>query len=448
MRVLYVTLLVAGCGRVGFGPIGADVQGALAFDDLACGSSKAATLSMQNSTAAPIAFTCTSTVGALTVTPSSGTVAPGATVELVATAAAPLQSIPGASVDGDLVIQTDAVGAEPIDLPIHLTTSGGVVVLDQSSLDFGQVQDNGTATRTLTLHNTGNATVMVSAGAFADPAYSITDATTVQLVGGGSGVFDVAFMPQQEEVFTDVLPLLVTGNLCRPAPSAVTITGAAIAGTILLDETTLDFGTATCGGGASTLGLTMTNLAGPTTYAAAITAGAYDVAPTAGSLPAGDTSLAITRQVVGVPTVPGPATGTLHLDFTNPPQGEDVTLRHNIVGPWLEVDQPAFDFGMVPNNASVDVTVQVSNTGNDIANVQIVPVGGASTRTTVSPTAFQIPPATSQPVVFTFTNHDNFAPGAIHPLVIKTITKDFQLGATDQCSTTLTVHTTAEVLDN
>jgi hypothetical protein len=154
------------------GELGVD-HSTLDFAMLPCGGTSTSTLVLHDKGTQPIMFTVSSDVPGVTVTPASGTVAAGADLQLSVVAMAEAMGTPGLAMTGELTIQTSDPTVPPITIPIMLTTTGGVITVDQSTLDFGQVTTATSHTLTANLTNTGNGMVSVKVGPFADPAFDV-----------------------------------------------------------------------------------------------------------------------------------------------------------------------------------------------------------------------------------------------------------------------------------
>jgi len=426
--------MLVGCGRYGFSDGGAlDTDHAtIDFAMLACGASSSMTVTLHDSGDKAIVFTVDTDVPGVDVSPTMATIEPGGDVALAVTARADAIGLPGAAMNGELVIATDDPTLD-FSIPVSLTTAGGVVTADQSTLDFGQVTTATAHTRTVMVANTGNATVSLTAGPFADPAFTITSSPTFELAAGASQAIDVRFDPALSQAYSFQLPLTTTtGATCQAMPLVLT-TGVGTLSSVLLDHTTLDFGAVSCGSASSQMTLTVTNgnaVSYPYTATVSAGAGSFTGNPTSGTVPAsGTTMVAISRAAVQSPAATGTVTGNLHVVVTGPPSGTtDVPLHYDVTGASLTANMTAIDFGTV--SQSTQRTVMITNGGNQLANVQVTRTGSSRFS---APTSFQVPASSTKNMTITFSSTSSY-----------TSTADFAIGASNLCSSPISIHTTGQ----
>jgi len=405
----------------------------LDFAMVPCGGTSTSTLALHNAGTQPIMFAVTSDVPGVTVTPASGTVAVGADLQLSVVAMADSMGTPGLAMTGELEIQTSDPSVPPITIPISFTTTGGVLTVDQSTLDFGQVTMSTAHTLTANLTNTGNAMISVMVGPFADPAFAITSAATFALAPSASHAVDVQFDPPATQSYGYQLPLQITGATCQAAP-LVNIVGAGSLNAVLFDHTTLDFGSVTCGNtGSAMKTLTVTNSnASSYPFTASVTTGGtkYAVAPTSGTVPAsGNATMTVTRAAVTLPATTGVVAGNLHVVVTGPPGGtNDVALTYNVTGARLSASTTTATFNDVDVNSSRSIDITITNNGNQTANVTVTRSGSSEL---TAPGSFQVSAGAMKTMTITF-----------QPTVVGTVTADFTLSASNQCSSAIVVHAT------
>jgi hypothetical protein len=332
---------------------------------------------------------------------------------------------------GQLTIQTSDPTVPPIAVPLTLTTVGGVLTTDQSTLDFGQVAMSTAHTLTVNLTNTGNSTIAITAGPFSGPAFTVTSAPMFSLAPSASNAVDVQFDPPATLIYNFQLPLQVVGATCQPAP-LVAVSGAGSLDSVLLDHTTLDFGPIVCGtSGSAMKTLTIMNSnASSYPYTASVNVGGteFSVAPTSGTVIAsGNTSMTVTRAAVSVPTTTGTITGNLHVVVTGPPNGtNDVALKYDISGADLSASTTSLDFQDVDVNQSRSQMVAITNNGNQTANITVTSSGSQEF---TGPSTFQVAAGAMVAISITF-----------HPTSTGTVTADFTLSASNQCSSPITIH--------
>jgi hypothetical protein len=375
-------------------------------------------------------FDITSDVPGVTVAPTSGTVAAGDQVTVTVIALADPVGTPGVPMSGQLTIQTSDPSVPPIAVPVTLTTVGGVLITDQSTLDFGQVTMSTAHSLAVNLTNTGNSMISITAGPFSDPAFTVTGATMFSLAPMASHAVDVQFDPPATQSYGYQLPLQVTGATCQPTP-LVNVTGVGSLDAVLLDHTTLDFGLVPCGSASAMKTLTIMNSNASTyPYTANVTVGGtkFSVSPTSGTVAAsGNTSMMVTRAQVSIPTTTGAVAGNLHVVVTGPPNGtNDVVLQYQITGADLSASTTSLNFNDVDVNSSRSQMVVITNNGNQTANITVSNSG--STEFT-GPSAFQVAAGAMVAISITF-----------HPTAIGSVSADFTLSAPNRCSSAIVIH--------
>jgi len=76
---------------------------------------------------------------------------------------------------------------------------------------------------------------------------------------------------------------------------------------------------------------------------------------------------------------------------------------------------------------AISYTYTITNSGNEVAAISVSQTGSPNFS---APTSFQVAPNSSQPMTISFTNSGGL------------VSADFQITATDLCSTPFTVHVT------
>jgi hypothetical protein len=424
--------LLVGCGRWGFSGNGTvDIDHpSIDFTMVPCGSTSTMTVTLTDTGDKAVTFAIESDVPGVDVTPASGTLDPGASIAISVTAKADAIGIPGMAMTGELVISSDDPTVAPVSIPVSLTTAGGVVTTDQSTIDFGQVTTQTAHAKSVMLTNTGNTTLSLTAGPFADPAFTVTSPMTFELGAGASDAIALQFDPALSQAYSYQLPLTANGATCQAMP-VVTTAGVGTLSTVLLDHTTIDFGAVACGSPGGAMVLTVTNgNAASYPYTASVTSGgsAFAVAPTSGTVPAsGTTTMSVSHNAVGIPTVPGMVTGNLHVVVTGPPMGtSDVPLQYDVTGSALSADMMSVDFGQI-STTSASRTVRITNSGNQVANVTVTRTGSSKF---TAPSSFQVSPMAIKAMTITFSSTSTFVS-----------TADFTLSAGNQCSVPIDIHT-------
>ena len=152
----------------------------------------------------------------------------------------------GGAVSGSLSIASNASNST-LSIPLAASVAtAGVLSTSDSSLDFGSVQINGTATQSETLTNTGGTNVTITQAQVSGTGFTATGLSLpMTLNPGQSFTFGAAFHPTSGGSATGSISVVSDAS-----DSAVTITlagTAAVAGQLAVSPATLSFGSVTVG---------------------------------------------------------------------------------------------------------------------------------------------------------------------------------------------------------
>ena len=353
------------------------------------------TVPFRNVSGHSIDLSIAATIAGVTVSPPSATLAAGDELDVQLLVTAPVQSIPGVPAMGDVLVAVN--GNQLLGRSLQLTTNGAVMTTSQQTLDFGESSVPASPlVRTFTVVNTGNEDGELMPNEPAAP-YSLTSTGSVDIAGGTSQAVGVAFQPLDGS-FDASLALSFSSNTCQPPPTSIALSGVGTGDAILVDHLVLDFGTATCGAAAATLPLTFTNNAAtaqPLTFTVSGPGQSLFTAPVAPTLAPGPSmmTMMVTRNPLEPPLPVGNSSATLAIMAPALTTPTLVTLDQLISAPQLSLDASTITFNMVPEETNRQQNVQVTNSGNAVANVTVSQVLLASAVTVaVSPSSFQIPP--------------------------------------------------------
>ncbi len=403
------------------GPIGLSGTGAngtlsistnaLAFLSVPCGKSASPqTFTISNPGTATFTWSATLGLGAASpykLSPSSGTVAPGAqpTIVTVTPAAIPFPSALTPNLYGDSITITPAgiSGGKAQTITLTETATGAVITAAPSPLpSFGNQQEHqASAAATLTITNTGTMAATVTPTIGGANASSFTLATpggTAVALGGGHYSPGPTFTPQTTGALAAQVSLAVGPNdvLCQPLPAAVGLSGTGTNGSITLGAASLAIAAQPCGAGAGltqTLELTNNGTASFTWTAAVLGTSGFSVVPGTGSLAAGGGTTTLTVTGPTFSTTRGsvaPVTDTLQVTTTAYGDvAHDVSLSSTPSGAILAwgVGVTGFPFGTVQatpgGTKGKTLPLSVVNSGNTSANVTFALAG--TTTFTFSP---------------------------------------------------------------
>lgn len=383
----------------------------LSFGTVQTGGSASLTTQLQNTGNAALIVSgitlCSGTPARFTWAPSATpfTVAAGGSTTLTVT-----YTPVGAITDsGCLAIASNATATPTVNLAV--TGTGQVpaapkIVINPTSLAFGDVTVGTSSARSIAISNTGNA-ALTGTVALASAQYSVTPAS-FNVAAGGSVSVTVTFSPTAVAAANG--NLTVSSNDTATPTVAVAVTGSGVAApapNIALSPATLAFGTITIGGQASlttqiknlgTAPLDVTSIALCSGTPARFTwspGAPFTVAPN------GSSSLTVTYTPSGAVTDSGCLTVASN-DTAKP------TVQLGLSGtgqaaaaPRIVVSPISLDFGTVTVGGTLSRIFTIGNAGDaQLTGALVLPT--SSSAFTLSPTAFSLAPGAKQDVTVTF----------------------------------------------
>ena len=311
---------------------------------------------------------------------------------------------------GTLIIESDSVsGPDVIDLSgtaqavaAQTPNNNGQLIsfaLSQSSLVFPAVSvGNSTAAQTVTLSNTGTATIHISAlqasivAPSTAPDFLVSTGNCITaLAPGQSCAFTVAFNPQTTGQRIGAVEIASDNST---ALEFVSLAGAAQAAAISISPASLGFGAVPLGGSA-TLPLQIANTSsGAVTIGTISASGDYSET---GNCPAAGATFAAgatcTLQVGFAPTLAGARPGSLSIANSATTQPLTVPLTGSGVQTQLQLGAASLNFGAVPLGQSAALTLALINSGTaPLTGLQTsIAAGGDFAVTTGCPSATLAP---------------------------------------------------------
>jgi hypothetical protein len=298
---------------------------AVSFGDngfVPCGSAATSVpVSIANTGGQPLMWSAQISAGSMhySVSPTSGTVAPGETsgFQIVP---APIPSPSAVTPDlygGIITITTNAPNDTSHVIELHQTARGAIINSTLGTTkDFGGVFVQQTAAYQFSLTNTGNvpAEIEIKTGSPVFGVVAPDEAGSFPIVLGANGTAapQVTFTPAATQSYTDTLVLSIAADantpLCGPLPPNVTLTGSGT-NTVRISTSTVDFGLTDCKTTAPARSLTITASGQGINYTTALTKGAntpYTISPASGFVAAqGMATITVTAK-----PIPYPATTT------------------------------------------------------------------------------------------------------------------------------------------
>jgi hypothetical protein len=364
------------------------VQGQLAatpssvnFGSVTVGSTASQTITLTNSGTASTTVTQAAVSGAgytLSGPTLPLTLAPGQNASYTAT----FTPAAAGNATGNISIASNAANS-PLSIPLSGTGTQAALAVAPSSLSFGNVAVGGKATETLTLTDTGNAALVLTAANISGAGYSLSGASLPLTLGAGqSGTLNVQFSPLAAGSENGSVSLV---SNAPGSPLSVSLSGSGVAQSAVLtvSPTSLNFGTVLTGSSSSqTITLSNTGTTSFTISQISTSGSGFSASGLSPPLAlAGGQTAQVT--ITFAPTAAGSASGTVTITSTasNPSVTVGVTGTASTPQPQITVSPTSVNFGNVDVGQSNSQSITVSNPGNAALNI---------TQATVSGTAFSL----------------------------------------------------------
>jgi hypothetical protein len=363
--------------------------GTLDFKAVDCGQSAAPqTVTIANSGTASFNFNAALLGGAsspYTVSPATGSIAPGKSVPLTVTPnPIPAVASVAANAFGDtLQITTNVVGDANHDVTLTETAQGAVLGLSATTIPFGNVTLQQTKSSPFTITNTGTLPATVSL-AETGAAFGVTPATATTLTVGGSPLSgNATFTPTAlgSQSGSVAITTGATDVVCSPPIGPIALSGTGTNGTLSVSTNALAFLSVPCGKSAATQTFTIDNTGTASfTWTATLGLGAaspYKLSPSSGTQAPGAMPTTVTVTPAAIP-FPSALTPNLYGDtITITPTGiaggtaQTVVLTETATGAIITAapaSLPAFP-NQQEHQASAAATLTITNTGTMAATV-------------------------------------------------------------------------------
>ena len=265
--------------------------------------------------------------------------------------------------------------------------SAPVLTFSPTSVNFGSVKLGQTVTASLTVGNSGTATLQTSSIAVTGTQrgqFSSTDRDWYTLAPGKSVTFQVSYKPTATGTAT--ASLRVTSNDPR-GTQAVTLTGKAVSATtapsLSVAPTSVAFGNVAVGASSAASSVQLNNTGTAALNVSSISVAGANTGDFILSAPATPLTIAAgasaSLSVVCRPTAAAARSASITIASDNPAGAVSVPLAATGTAPVLSVSPGALSFGSVTVGASSGAsTVQLSNTGGAALSVSSLSVGGAN----------------------------------------------------------------------
>jgi hypothetical protein len=202
----------------------------LDFGLVNCGSTAAAqTVTIQNNGTASFNWSAAVTSTSYGLSPTGGSLAPGASAIVTVTPAA----IPSTSpVTPDryadtLTVSTNAPGDAPHAVAIHETARGAILSFNPTMLKMASVQVGDSTQSTFDVVNNGNVTAAAMLNLAGSADFRLAPASVNVAGSGGASTATVTFAPRSMGNQSATVSVSTSTALCSPLPSALALTGKA-----------------------------------------------------------------------------------------------------------------------------------------------------------------------------------------------------------------------------
>lgn len=237
-----------------------------------------------------------------------------------------------------------------------------ILTLSSRSLAFGSVSVGFSSTKSITLSNTGDQALTISAVRPALPQFSLTPENNT-IGPNGSITAEVRFQPTSKDALNTFI-VIESNSIFSPDTIVVTGTGTS-SPEIAVDRRSLNFGTVVTGTSKPFV-LTISNPGNDTLRISSIVSSnpVFTVAANARDILPGEN---FGDTVWFTPIAIGPVSGELTLTSNAPTSPTIVSLSGvgNVIEVTLNIDRTFIYFGDVPLGEHRDTTLTVTNTGND-----------------------------------------------------------------------------------
>jgi hypothetical protein len=290
---------------------------------------------------------------------------------------------------------------------VHVTGTGVAVPVPQltvsaTSLSFGNMTVNSTATETVTITSTGTEPVTVNGAGISGTGYAVSGSTfPVSLNPGSSLTLQVAFDPKAAGASAGTLTISSNAN-----PATVSLSGTGVAVPVpqlTVSATSLSFGNVTVNSTATeAITLQSTGTAPVTVNGAGISGTGYAVSGSRFPVSLNPGS-SLTLEVTFDPKTAGASTGSLTIGSDANPttvslSGTGVTMPV----PQLTVSATSLSFGNVTVNSTATEAITLKSTGTGPVTVNGAGVSGTGYAVSGSTFPVSLNPGSSLTLQVTF----------------------------------------------
>ncbi len=286
--------------------------------------------------------------------------------------------------------------SSPFVVSVNGTGVTPVFSVSANSLAFGDVLVGANKVDSVTVTNTGTATLNISNIVSDNAEFSIAPLPLISLMPNASQKFYVTFSPTSMGAKTASISFTDDAS---GSPHVVSVSGTGIAPLYSVSATSLLFGDVRTGTiKQDSVIVTNTGTALLSISSVLSDNARFTVTPTTASIAVGASK---TFRVTFAPLATGNHDGQIVFTHTASSSPDTVTLNGNGTAPQFTVSSSSVSFGDVLLNSPKQDSVTVTNTGT--ASLNISSVSSNNARFTVSPTTGTLAPNASQKYYITFT---------------------------------------------
>jgi hypothetical protein len=254
--------------------------------------------------------------------------------------------------------------------------SVGILTPNVTTVAFGSILMNTTASVPVTLTNTGTASITISAAAASGTGYSINGLSTGQVIGTGqSASLNAVFTPTSAGSPSGAITITSTA---QSSPLSITLTGTATQtqAQLVVSPTSVNFGNVAVGSNSSqTITLTNTGNATLTISAASVSGTAYSASGlSAGQVIAAGQNETFTAKFA--PTVSGTPSGVISISSNAPGSPATIALSGTGAQGALSPSPASVGFGSILINTSATIPITLSNTGTASVTISAASASG------------------------------------------------------------------------
>src|SRR5512140_1899275 len=214
-----------------------------------CGSSVSTTFELANHGRAALTYSLLSSDPRIVVSPTTGTVAPAATISVQITAMVPETISAGTTLTAQIMAITNMPGSGARAIPVAFRSHGAQIIFDRMAIGFGQRPIGFTNNQSFTVSNVGDAPATVTIDApSGEFSRRFGDAGAVMIAPGASVTGEVSYLPVDLGVDSAAASVTVTGARCGLLSPRLTLGGNGVAGTgVMVQGGPIEFGDVGCG---------------------------------------------------------------------------------------------------------------------------------------------------------------------------------------------------------